>query len=181
MARKTKTTKATTPVATPAVEQPVAENTVVAAPVEDTIQDAFTGFINRLNELRSQISTLTTELRTLRTTTTRKVKELEKKNRRRKPSGERKPSGFVKPGPISAELAAFLGKPAGTEMARTEVTREINAYVRANNLQDPTNGRRIIADAKLRKLLSLKKSDELTYFNLQRYMRPHYPSKTQAA
>ena len=65
-------------------------------------------------------------------------------------------------------------------MARTEVTREINSYIRAHKLQDPKNGRRILADAKLRKLLKLKKDDELTYFNLQRYMSPHFAKASKA-
>jgi upstream activation factor subunit UAF30 len=59
-------------------------------------------------------------------------------------------------------------------MARTDVTREINAYIRANKLQDQDNGRKIIPDTKLAALLKLKKSDELTYFNLQKYMSPHF-------
>ena len=80
---------------------------------------------------------------------------------------------------ISSELANFLGKPVGTEMARTEVTLEINTYIRAHNLQDPNNGRRFFADAKLRKLLKLTKEDELTYFNLQRYMSPHFAKATK--
>ena len=65
-------------------------------------------------------------------------------------------------------------------MARTEVTHEINSYIRAHKLQDPENGRRILADAKLRKLLKLKKDDELTYFNLQRYMSPHFAKAKKA-
>ena len=80
----------------------------------------------------------------------------------------------MKPTLISNELAAFLGKPTGTEMARTEVTREINSYIRANSLQDKDNGRKINPDKKLTTLLKLKKTDELTYFNLQRYMSPHF-------
>jgi upstream activation factor subunit UAF30 len=81
--------------------------------------------------------------------------------------------GFNKPMLISDELASFLGKTKGTEMARTEVTREINAYIRANSLQDKSNGRNINADRKLSTLL--KTADEkLTYFNLQRYMNHHF-------
>lgn len=83
-------------------------------------------------------------------------------------------SGFVKPRLISDELASFLGKTAGTEMARTEVTREINAYIRANQLHDKSTGRRINADTKLSGLLKLASGEELTYFNLQRYMSPHF-------
>ena len=71
-------------------------------------------------------------------------------------------------------------KQSGTEMARTEVTREINKYIRANSLQDAQNGRKINPDDKLAKLLNLKKSDELTYFNLQRYMSPHFPKSAAA-
>ena len=97
-----------------------------------------------------------------------------KSNKRVKRSGNRAPSGFVKPTRISSELASFLGKPKGTEMARTEVTREINKYIVANSLQDKKNGRVIHPDTKLRKLLKLGKNDELTYFNLQRYMSPHF-------
>ena len=42
----------------------------------------------------------------------------------------RQPSGFVKPAAISVELAKFLGKDKSTLMPRTEVTREINKYIR---------------------------------------------------
>ena len=67
----------------------------------------------------------------------------------------------------------------GTEMARTAVTREINSYIRAHSLQDPKNGRRILPDTKLRKLLKVGKAEELTYFNLQRYMSPHFAKAGQ--
>ena len=86
----------------------------------------------------------------------------------------------MKPTKISDELANFLGKPKGTEMARTEVTREINSYIRAHKLQDPKNGRRILPDKKLAKLLAVGKKDELTYFNLQRFMSPHFAKAGQA-
>ena len=80
----------------------------------------------------------------------------------------------MKPTKISDELAKFLEKPVGSEMARTDVTREINTYIRAHKLQDKDNGRKINPDTKLATLLKLKKTDELTYFNLQRYMSPHF-------
>ena len=83
-------------------------------------------------------------------------------------------SGFLKPTLISDELAIFLGKPIGTEMARTVVSKEINTYITVNGLQDPRNGRKINPDEKLRKLLALTEGDELTYFNLQKFMKPHF-------
>ena len=59
-------------------------------------------------------------------------------------------------------------------MARTEVTREINGYIRAHNLQDKNNGRKINPDLSLAALLKIESGQELTYFNLQRYMSPHF-------
>jgi len=85
-------------------------------------------------------------------------------------------SKFCTPTNISDELADFLGKERGTEMARNEITREINKYIRCNNLQDKENCRNINPDAKLYTLLKLKPTDELTYFNIQRYISPHINS-----
>lgn len=174
---KTKTTKAKTeaPVAPAA---PVQE-AVPAAPQEPTLQDQFTQLLAQLSALRSQLTSVTSQVRTLSKKTERELKAAHKAKKKRK-TGNRAPSGFVKPTKISSELATFLGKAKGTEMARTSVTREINSYIREHKLQDPKNGRRILADAKLRKLLKLKKDDELTYFNLQRYMSPHFAKAGKA-
>ena len=89
-------------------------------------------------------------------------------------STNRIPSGFVIPTKISDELAKFLGKPVGTEMPRIDVSRHINNYIRVHKLQDQQNGRRINPDAKLRSILSIGENDELTYFNLQKYMKHHF-------
>jgi chromatin remodeling complex protein RSC6 len=101
-------------------------------------------------------------------------------SKKKRSTGNRQPSGFVKPTLISDELAAFLGKEKGSLLARTAVSKEINAYIRANSLQDPANGRKINADSKLSKLLKLSKTDELTYFNLQKFMKHHF-TKTPVA
>jgi chromatin remodeling complex protein RSC6 len=172
MARKTKQSTKSAPAPAP---EPVVEavNEVVEETTEPTIGDAFGDLLSQLTALRSQITVLSSQVRTLRTRSEREIRAAQKAGRKRK-NTNRKPSGFVKPTLISTELASFLGKPKGTEMARTEVTREINQYIRENNLKDPENGRRILADNKLRKLLKLGKSDELTYFNLQRYIKHHF-------
>ena len=59
-------------------------------------------------------------------------------------------------------------------MARTDVTRDINKYIREHGLQDKENGRKINPDSKLSSLLKVGKDEVLTYFNLQRYMSPHF-------
>jgi len=92
------------------------------------------------------------------------------------PPPERKPSGFLKPSLISDELAMFLGKPLGTEMTRVHVNKELNAYIKDNDLQDKENSRKINPDEKLSNLLRLKEDEEdkLTYFTLQRYLKQHF-------
>lgn len=183
-AKKTKTTSKKTTPAAPVVEkaappQPVQEVSPEVSAVQ-SLSDSFSELLSQLSALRTQLTSVTSAARALQKRADRELKAAQKlsKKRQRK-SGNRAPSGFVKPTKISTELATFLGKPQGTEMARTEVTREINSYIRSHKLQDPSNGRRILADAKLRKLLRLGKNEELTYFNLQRYMSPHFAKKNK--
>ena len=161
---------------------PVATEEVAPAVVEaSNVSIEFSGFMTKLQALGGLISTLKTEFRALEKKASRELKSATKAGKRKRKTGNRSPSGCVKPTLISDELASFLGKTKGTEMARTEVTREINAYIRANQLQDKTNGRRINADTKLSSLLKLNSGEELTYFNLQRYMSPHFAKSPAAA
>lgn len=135
----------------------------------------YSDYSSKLQAAHATWNTLRSEFRLLERQTVRELKNAQKASQKKKrKTGNRAPSGFVKPTLISNELAGFLGKPEGSEMARTEVTREINKYIRTNNLQDKENGRKINPDKKLTSLLKLKKGDELTYFNLQRYMSPHF-------
>lgn len=179
--------KAAKPVEPKPVEtKPAAEVAEVAevaeAEVVPQLTQDFTEFMSKLQQVTQLMSSLRTEFRTLEKKANRELKAAQKANAKRKrKAGNRSPSGFVKPTLISNELATFLSKPVGTEMARTEVTREINTYIRANNLQDKSNGRKINADTKLSKLLKLKSDDELTYFNLQKYMSPHFAKSGAAA
>lgn len=171
----------TKPVETKPVEPKPAAEVAEAEVVPQLTQD-FTEFMTKLQQVTQLMSSLRTEFRTLEKKANRELKAAQKANAKRKrKAGNRSPSGFVKPTLISNELATFLSKPVGTEMARTEVTREINTYIRANNLQDKSNGRKINADTKLSKLLKLKSDDELTYFNLQKYMSPHFAKSGAAA
>jgi upstream activation factor subunit UAF30 len=161
------------------VPEPVTEvvaSTEAAAPAEaQAVTSDYTEFMTKLQQVSSLLSALKSEFRLLEKKAVRELRTANKANAKRKrKTGNRSPSGFVKPTLISGELATFLNKPAGSEMARTEVTREINEYIRTHSLQDKTNGRKINADASLMALLKLKEGDELTYFNLQRYMSPHF-------
>jgi chromatin remodeling complex protein RSC6 len=152
------------------------ENVVVAGDVgEHSISTGFSEFISKFQTMLTSFNTLKTELRSLEKMTVKQLKVAEKQSNKKRRKGNRAPSGFVKPSLISDELAKFLDKPCGTEMARTDVTREINKYIRANNLQDKSNGRKINPDKQLTQLLKIEDSVDLTYFNLQKYMGPHFP------
>lgn len=179
---KAKTTKTTKTAKTSKVAAPAAADTAktTQAPAAPTMSVQFDNLLGQLSALRSQLASVTVQVRALSKRAEREVKAANKASRKKRKSGNRAPSGFVKPADISDELAKFLGKPKGTQLARTEVTREINTYIRDHKLQDPQNRRRILPDSKLKKLLKLKSSDELTYFNLQRYMSPHFPKSAAA-
>jgi hypothetical protein len=152
------------------------ENVVVASDaVEYSISTGFSEFISKFQTMLTSFNALKTELRSLEKITVKQLKVAEKLSNKKRRKGNRAPSGFVKPSLISDELAKFLDKPCGTEMARTDVTREINKYIRANNLQDKSNGRKINPDKQLTQLLKIEDSVDLTYFNLQKYMGPHFP------
>jgi len=170
--------KATADAAAPATEE--------AAPAVPEIDGGLIAqsgeFLTKLQQVSALLTSLKTEYRALEKKWTRTLTVAQKANSKRKrKASTRSPSGFVKPTRISDELAKFLSKPTGTEMARTDVTRDINKYIREHNLQDKANGRQINPDTKLSGLLKVGKDETLTYFNLQRYMSPHFAKAGAAA
>ena len=155
----------------------------VAAPVADAsesneISDKMSEFAAKLTQLMAIYTAIRQDFKLLSKTVERDIKAAQKLSaKKRRSSGKRQPAGVIKPTLITDELATFLGKASGTEMARTEVSKEINQYIRENKLQDENNGRIIKPDAKLKKLLRVGPEEELTYFNLQRYMKHHFVKK----
>ena len=171
-----KSKKVAEPVAAaPAVStEPVAAEPVAVESAENSLLVKMSEYGAKIQQLTTLISTLKSDYKTLEKAVARELKNAQKSSSRKRKTGNRQPSGFVKPTRISDELAKFLGKSVGTEMARTEVSKEINRYILANKLQDEKNGRIIHADSNLTALLKLNRDDELTYFNLQRYMKHHF-------
>jgi hypothetical protein len=75
------------------------------------------------------------------------------------------------------DIIDFMNKNEGTEIARTEVTKALVAYIKENKLENEKNSKIIKPDNKLKILLELEDGQELTYFNIQKYMNKHFYSK----
>ena len=153
--------------------------TEAAAPVvEDDLSADFSTIFLKLQQITAFANGLRADVKALEKKSNRIMKAAKKAagKRSKRSSGNKEPKGFTMPCPITNELAKFLGVPAETEMARTQVTKELTKYIQGNKLQDPTNGQKISPDAKLTGLLKYKKNEDppLTYFNLQRFMAPHF-------
>lgn len=152
---------------------PVVESTSEVTPVVEVdrfavVLEKLQSFANDLKETIAHVKFLQKEHTKLQKATTKKTKKAPSS------TGPRTLSGFAKPSQLSDELCEFMGVAKGTSMARTEVTRMINDYIKKNNLQDSEDKRHILPDAKLRKILNLQGDDKLTYFNLQKYMKHHF-------
>lgn len=164
----------------PKVETPVQETPVVEA--QKTVEnyaDEFTHLVEQLKVLQNSLKELTVYTSKLEKRVAKDQKVLQKRvnGKRKRNNTSSSPSGFSKPGPVSDELRTFLKLSDGELIARTEVTKRINAYCKEHGLQGKDDKRILKPDKTLKTLLRLGKNDELTFFNLQKYMKVHFPNK----
>jgi chromatin remodeling complex protein RSC6 len=160
----------------------VAAAAAPAAPVT-TLEDDIKTVTTNLNTMRETISALLVQVKKLDKRVHREIKGARKRKRRVAvdESGEVKPrvlSIFERPTQVTDELCIFLGRPRGTLMSRSEVTKSVNNYVKEKNLK---NKHDINPDGALKKLLLVGDGETLTYFNLQRYLNRHYVKATPVA
>jgi chromatin remodeling complex protein RSC6 len=189
--KKTKTSKKVKETPAPVVEAPapvveapapapVVEAPVVEAPVEPqgpAVSEEFDDLLQELKVLKQSIIDMTSKVAKLQK---RVAKESRKGKKPQRNTSGNKNNGFSKPVEITAELCQFLGLEKGTLIARTDVTKGITKYIKEHQLQGEEDKRVINADAALKKLLSggekkLSADVPLTYFNLQTYLKRHYP------
>jgi chromatin remodeling complex protein RSC6 len=166
-----------TPVAAPvAVPAPAA----ASAPAEDEVSlvTEFNTTVAKVNELRNQLGLVLGDLKKMEKRLSRELKRAGRRRRTRAPALDeagnplpKKPSVFTKPQTITDDLCVFLGKPKGTQVSRSDVTRGIMDYVKKHSLN---NKQDINPDAALRKLLKVTESEKVTILNLQRYLKNHY-------
>ena len=162
------------------VETAVVENVAVVENDNDNYDQEFATLHEQLVVALSAVKSVTSSLKALEKRVARDRKVMNKKMKgraKRVVDPNKPPSGFAKPGPVSKELATFLGLQEGELIARTEVTKKITGYCKQHNLQKEEDKRTINVDSALKKLLRIKKGEELTFFNLQKYMKVHYPNK----
>lgn len=174
-AKKSKTVTVAEPV--PAAPEPTPTPAPeTTAPVVE--KDAFVVVLEKLVAFSAELKEVISQVKVLQKEHVKLVKASTKKTKKTSAGGQRTLSGFAKPSLLSDELCSFMGVSKGTSMARTEVTRMINEYIKKNNLQDSADKRHIIPDEKLKKILNLGADDKLTYFNLQKYMKHHFTKES---
>lgn len=83
-------------------------------------------------------------------------------------------NAFLVQKPLSDELCAFMGLKHGEKRSQTEVTKFVSDYVKSHGCFDPQFKRRIVPNAALAKLLRVDDKTEVTYLNLQKYLKVHF-------
>jgi chromatin remodeling complex protein RSC6 len=142
--------------------------------LDEEILVQFDQLVTQLNQMKTQISGIQQNIKQLEKSVKKQSKGLKKEVTKSKNKGNRQPSGFAKPSKVTKELCEFMNKAEGSEIARTEVTRTLVAYIKENKLENTINSKIISPDEKLKNLLGLNDSDELTYFTIQKYMNKHF-------
>lgn len=187
--RKAAKAEVTVPVSTPAAAVPATTAAETPLPAETRSADAILASVQE--NLRALSADVTSRVRALVAEATAATKALkresrESKRRVRKDSATMTPeekaawearranNAFLKLRPISDELASFMGLPAKSQASQTQVTKHVSQYVKTHGCFDPSFKRRIVPDAKLAKLLRVKDGQEVTYLNLQSFLKVHF-------
>jgi hypothetical protein len=152
-------------------------------PVKIEGSEQLKNVLNVLTEQSTIIKNLINTVRSVIKDSDKTSKELEKlRNKKTRVKTERSadalPSGITKPVAITDDLAVFLGVAPGTLVPRNEVTKGVSAFVKKHEISDPANKQRFVLDdrpaAKTLRTLLGNPSEDVTYFNLQKYLKHHY-------
>jgi upstream activation factor subunit UAF30 len=137
--------------------------------------DKFTSVLEKLQHFASDVKECIAVVKGLQKEFVKLQKSSVKKAKKAPAAaGTRALSGFAKPSLISDQLCEFIGVEKGSSLSRTEVTRKINEYIKANNLQDASDKRKILPDEKLKTILNIVDGEQTNYFNLQKQLKHHF-------
>ena len=148
--------------------------------VGEELFSQFDQLITQLTVMKTQITVIQQNIKQLEKSVKKQMKGLKKEVTKTKNKGNRQPSGFAKPSKVTKELCEFMNKAEGTEIARTEVTRALVAYIKENKLENTTNSKIINPDQKLKILLGIEEGQELNYFTIQKFMNKHFVKNAEA-
>lgn len=194
--RKTTTPESTAKAAGPSAVEPVKAEPVKAEPsttaverVEETapadaapadVSTRLADALDKAVQIAAAGKDLVSMFKQLQKDVAKLTKGRKQPSKSADPKEPKKLSGFAKPTDLSDKLCEFLSLPSGSMLARTDVTRLINKYIKDNNLQNPEDRRSITPDAKLSELLGLQPGEQLTYFKLQSHLKPQFEKAASA-
>ncbi len=160
----------------PDVPTTTAADAAAPQPADAVVNEKFEALNQKVADLSNNLKDLQSYLKAVQKELVKLAKTFSKRTRTRSvnPNTKKTPSGFAKPTKLSDALCDFLAVPKGTELARTDVTRRLNLYIKEHNLQDAKDKRKIHPDAKLQKVLNTKPDDNLTFFNLQSFIKHNF-------
>lgn len=136
-------------------------------------QKALSDHSQRISDVMKTLKELQMDSKTIEKDFQSVIKYLNKSTRKKKTT-TRPLSGFAVPTKLTDELYAFLNIQPGTMIARKDVTKMMNTYIVENNCRDEHDRRKIIPNEALKKLFRCEDDENITYFNLQTYMKKHY-------
>jgi hypothetical protein len=164
------------PVATPVVV-PQQSSEALLATLTETLRSLSTEFTTKVREAVRGAQEAAKQAKREQRNSKRKVRKNPEDmtpEERKAYEARRANNAFLVQRPLTDELAAFMGLKAGEKRSQTEVTKFISNYVKTHNCFDPKFKRRIVPNAALAKLLRVGDKDEVTYLNLQRYLKVHF-------
>ena len=172
-------------VTVPTVEAPSAPAAAEATESSDVILASLAEKLKALStELTTRVREATKSVADAIKATKREARETKKKKKknpadmtpeeRKTWEARRANNAFLIQRPLTDELCSFMGLKSGEKRSQTEVTKFISGYVKQHSCFDPTFKRRILPNAALAKLLRVSDKDEVTYLNLQSFLKVHF-------
>ena len=104
-----------------------------------------------------------------------KVKDLHRHYKQAcKPKKVKKHTVMHDPMNISSDLLKYLGKPAGTQLTKSESMKLVSDSVREGGLQNAENKRQFTPNKKLATILNMKPIKTITFVELNKYLSHHF-------
>lgn len=156
-----------------------------SGPIESVFCSKMSNFISKVGLINKEVKELQSLGKTLEKEFSNVMKAMSKQKNKSKHSESRSLSGFAMPSMLTPELYNFLIQEnlqindntpikQGELVPRKDVTKMLNTYIIQNNLRNENDRRKIIPNDSLKQIFNCTDNDEVTYFNLQKYLKHHF-------